>query len=100
MVKGEVMTKQEGKEYNLKPSDSNLIMYMRRQCDAIMSGLISNIAMDRLGYTVTEKTQFSLSDDYATITITEAEDVKADSGVKAAKEGVQDKANPKDKKGV
>lgn len=66
------------KTYSLKEQDTNLLIFMARQrndiiqnAQAIMSGVLSSIASDKLGYKVTENTQFKLSDDYKTVEVTE-----------------------------
>lgn len=76
----------KGKDYKLRPADSNLLIYTRNHIDAILSGLISTIAMDRLGYKVTDKTKFTLSDDYGTLNITELDDEPEENPIRTASE--------------
>lgn len=68
-------------EYQLSPADSNLLVYIKNHQDAIFSGVLSTIALDRLKYNVTDKTQFKISEDFSKITITELEE---ESPVKAS----------------
>lgn len=56
--------------HKLEDTDISLLRYTQRHQQAIFSGLLSNIAM-RLGYEVTENTQFQLSAGLDEITITE-----------------------------
>ena len=73
-------------EHELRPADSNLLIYVRNHTEAILSGVISTIAMDRLNYKVTDKTQFKLSPDFTRITISETKQDDEGSPIKAAKE--------------
>lgn len=63
----------EAKQFTLKPAESNLLVYVKNHQEAIFSGLISTIAMDRLAYKVTENTKFTLSEDFSKVTIQELE---------------------------
>jgi len=96
--------KNEPKEYSLKPAESNLLIYVRNHLDAIFSGVLSTMAMDRLAYKVTDKTKFHLSNDFTTVTINEVEDEQPtgadDSPIKTAKEKVQGEADPTAKKDI
>ena len=56
--------------HTLSNTDVSLLGYVQRHQQAIYSGLLSNVAM-RLGYEVTENTQFTLSADLTELTITE-----------------------------
>lgn len=81
----------EGKEYGLRPADRNMLIYVRNHLDAIFSGLISTVAIDRFGYKVTPNTQFRISDDFTKVTITEIE--RKDEG-QAGGEGGQPAPKP------
>lgn len=81
--------KPEPKQYSLTVHEANMLRFVNNHQNAIFSGLLSTIAGSRLGYTVTEKTQFNLSGDFSTMTLMEldipeqaqtAEAPKADDG--------------------
>lgn len=74
----------KAKEYELKASESNLLVYTRNHLDAIFSGMLSTIAMDRLGYAVTDHTKFHLSSDFSKVTIEEVEDEPDEPAIKTA----------------
>lgn len=69
------------KDFSLKPAESNLLIYVKNHQEAIFSGLISTIAMDRLAYKVTENTKFTLSEDFSKMTVEEVETPKEESPV-------------------
>lgn len=64
------MAKDNLQDYKLSDTDVSLLHYVQRHQQAVFSGLLSNIAM-RLGYTVTENTQFALTPDLSGMKITE-----------------------------
>lgn len=81
--------KPEPKQYSLTVHEANMLRFVNNHQNAIFSGLLSTIAGSRLGYTVTERTQFNLSGDFSTMTLMEldipeqaktAEAPKADDG--------------------
>lgn len=59
--------------HKLDNEDINLLRYIQRHQQAVFSGVLSNVAM-RLGYKVTENTQFTLSAELDEMTITELKD--------------------------
>ena len=65
------MPKLENKSYGLTKHETDLLTFTRKHQDAIFSAIISTIASDRLGYTITEYTQFQLKPDMSGVTITE-----------------------------
>lgn len=80
------MKEENKKEFSLKPAESNLLIYVKNHQEAIFSGLISTIAMDRLAYKVTENTKFTLSEDFSKMTVEEIEKSKEESPVVASGE--------------
>lgn len=64
------MSDQEKQTHKLADTDISLLRYVTRHQQAVFSGLLSNLAM-RLGYKVTENTQFTLSQDMSELNITE-----------------------------
>jgi len=64
-------TNSEPKQYGLTTHESNMLSYVNDHQNAIFSGLLSTIVGSRLGYKVTERTQFQLSGDFKTITVME-----------------------------
>lgn len=73
MAKDEAQETPKGKEFGLKPIESNILAGMRQQMDGITSLILSYIAVDRLAYEVKQTTQFTISPDFKTLTITEVE---------------------------
>lgn len=63
--------KVESKQFSLKRNETELLIFTKQHSDAIFSGLLSNLAADRLAYQVTERTQFSLEDNMTKLVITE-----------------------------
>lgn len=83
-MKKEITSEPETKSYSLKPAETNLLIYIQQHSQNIFSGVLSTIAMDRLAYAVTDKTQFNLNDTLTELRITELEDKpKAEPVVKA-----------------
>lgn len=76
--------KDNSKTFNLKPSESNLLRFTHEHQQAIFSGILSTVAMDRLGYAVSEHTKFELNGDFTKIKLSELEPPKGESPVKAA----------------
>jgi len=66
------MIKVDNDKHELKPQQTALLVYIRNHHQAIFSGILSTMAID-LNYKVTDKTQFSLSADLTSMTITELE---------------------------
>lgn len=64
----------EPKQFNLKPIETQLLSATQAQFQTLASNVLSFIAIERLAYTVTEKTQFSVSQDFTTVAISEKED--------------------------
>ena len=62
----------KAKTHKLKDTQASLLHFVRNHQQAIFSGILSTIAMD-LGYTVTDKTQFTLKDDLTELTMSELE---------------------------
>lgn len=83
--------KPEPKQYSLTVHEANMLRFVNNHQNAIFSGLLSTIAGSRLGYTVTERTQFQLSGDFATMTLMELE-VPAEA--KAAQAPADDGGSP------
>lgn len=65
------------KTFSLKPAESNMLMFIQQHQQAIFSGLLSTIAMDRLAYHVTENTVFELNSNFSEMKLTEREPEKA-----------------------
>lgn len=63
--------KNEPKSYQLKPIEANILAGIDRQLNGINSLVLSYIAVDRLAYDVKQTTQFTLSEDFKTLTISE-----------------------------
>lgn len=61
-----------GKTFSLSADETQMLIYTKQHLDAIFVGIISNIAGKRLGYQVTNSTQFNLSGDLKTMTISES----------------------------
>jgi hypothetical protein len=77
----------EAKTFSLSEHETNLLSFVQNHQQAIFSGLLSTIAMDRLAVKVTDHTQFELSSDFKKITISEKPEQTAEEEtvVKAAK---------------
>lgn len=60
--------------FTLKTNESNLLTFTRSHQEAIFSGILSTIAMERLGYNVTERTKFSLNAELTEVTLEELTD--------------------------
>lgn len=60
--------------FSLSQSERELLIFIRRHLDAVFSAQLSAVASGRMGYRVTENTQFTLSQDFTTIQITERAD--------------------------
>lgn len=60
-------------EYALTKGEGNLIAFTQQHIQAIISGILSTIATDRLNYTVTPFTQFEVAPDLMSIRIREME---------------------------
>lgn len=73
------------KKLSLKTHEINLLNFTREHSEAIFSGILSTIALDRLGYPVTNRTKFSLSADLSEMSLEELPEVKEESPVKTAK---------------
>jgi len=63
--------KPEGKKYQLKKSETQLLKYVKNHQDAIFIGVLSHIAIDRLAVNVGIHTQFELDADMEAVIITE-----------------------------
>lgn len=87
---------EDKKTFSLKASESNLLIYTKQHLDAIFSGMISTIAMDRLAYKVTDKTKFELSADYTTVTISEVVEPEEESPIKVSEDGTSEKKKKTD----
>jgi len=59
------------KTFSLKESETNLLIYIQQHQQAIYSGILSTIAIDRLAYKITDRTQFEISPDVKTLKMTE-----------------------------
>jgi hypothetical protein len=51
----------KGQEFNLKPTETQLLVITQNNQQAVFAAILSQIAVDRLGYQVTDRTQFKLS---------------------------------------
>jgi hypothetical protein len=71
-------------KHELTQTEQNLLAFVQNHQQAIFSGLLSTIAIDRLKVKVTDHTQFELSGDFKNITITEQNE-DDETAVKAAK---------------
>lgn len=71
----------ESKEYGLKGIESQLLTIIVNQHQALLSNVLSFIALERLAVQVTPQTQFQLSDDFTKVTITETEPPAEDAGI-------------------
>lgn len=58
-------------KYRLKQNETQLLVIMRNQQQSLFATMLSFIANERLGYQVTERTQFKLTEDLAEIEISE-----------------------------
>lgn len=58
-------------EYHLKEIETQLLVIVRNNQNAVFSAILSTLAADRLGYKVTERTQFELNPQLDTIKISE-----------------------------
>jgi hypothetical protein len=67
----EVELPSNAREYGLAAPEAELLSYTRQHLDAIFAGVISNVAASRLGYRVTEHTQFRLKNDFSGVIIWE-----------------------------
>lgn len=63
----------EPKQFNLKPIETQLLSATQAQFQTLVSNVLSFIAIERLAYTVTENTQFAVSQDFTTVSISERE---------------------------
>lgn len=61
----------QGKTYSLTHQEAQLIKMVQGHTNAIMSMLVTHIASSRLGYPVTDRTNFNLTDDFKSLTIQE-----------------------------
>ncbi len=64
----------EPKAYSLKEIESQFLTIMRNNQNAVFSGYLSTIAIERLGYKVTPRSQFILNEDLTEIKIQELPD--------------------------
>lgn len=79
------------KEYSLKPLETQLLATTQQQFQVLVSNLLSFIAIERLAYTVTEKTQFAVSPDFTSVSISEKEDAPEVVTGKSAKDVMKEK---------
>lgn len=74
------------KSFSLKEHETNLLTFTRSHSEAIFSGILSTIAMDRLSYKVTDRTKFQLNGDLTEMSLEELpEEIPEESPVTAAK---------------
>lgn len=62
-----------GKTFSLKPIEQQMLKVLQDQYFAVLSNFLSFVALERLAYKVTEKTQFKLEGD--SVVITEAVEI-------------------------
>ena len=62
------------KQFTLKPIETQVLLVEQQLFQSSISNIISMIAVERLGYEVTQNTKFNLSDDLKTLTISEDEE--------------------------
>lgn len=62
---------QEPKKFSLKETESQLLSIIRNNNNSTFSASLSAIAIERLGYKVTQRTQFALNEDLTEVTIQE-----------------------------
>lgn len=67
------MANKEAPTYSLKPIETQILMETQRQFQVLVSNLLSMIAIERLAYEVKENTQFNVSPDFKTLSISEPE---------------------------
>lgn len=60
-----------GKTFNLKPIETQLLVIVHNNQQAVFSAILSTFATERLGYAVTERTQFKLNAEMNEIEISE-----------------------------
>lgn len=60
------------KQFGLSVPESQLLVMIQQNTNAIMSAALSFISSDRLGYKVTPRTQFNLDQNFQRLTISEA----------------------------
>lgn len=63
----------ETKTFGLSASETSLLQYVQQQQNAVFAALLSSIAGGRLGYRVTERTQFRLLDGMTRMEMSEPE---------------------------
>lgn len=67
------LAKDDSKTFSLDKTESSLLIYVSQQHAAVFAALLSNIAGGRLGYRVTENTQFRLLDGMTKMEMSERE---------------------------
>lgn len=72
------------KKIELSKAETSLLIYVQNHQQAIFSGLLSTIAIDKHKVAVDEKTQFKLNADLTEMEITQLEEDGKDA-IKAAK---------------
>lgn len=65
----------DSKTFSLKQAETQTLVVMQNSHQQAFAALLSMIAVERLGYHVTEKTQFKLNPELSEIEITEIVDV-------------------------
>lgn len=68
-------------KHTLSDTDTNLLRFVQQHQQAVFSGILSTIAIDKLEYKVTDHTKFQLNAD---LTEMELSEIAEDSPVKAA----------------
>ena len=63
--------KDNTKTYSLKPAETNMLRYVHSHQQAIFSGILSTVAIDRLAYHVSENTKFELNGDFTELKLSE-----------------------------
>lgn len=64
-------TDDKTKTYSLKPAETNMLRFIHNHQQAIFSGVLSTISIDRLAYHVSENTKFELNGDFTQLRLTE-----------------------------
>lgn len=59
--------------YKLKEHETKLLVFIQQKQQAIFSGILSTIVADRLGFAVTDHTQFKLNAELTEMEISELE---------------------------
>lgn len=74
----------EPKTFSLTGQEREELVQMRAHFDSIFSARLSVLANSRLGYNITENTQFTIEPDFSKVTIREASSKEVDKATKSS----------------